>query len=109
MSKKALDLLARYTWPGNVRELKNLVERLSIMVDENHIDISHLPHPYHLPGMTDSGSDPGELFAIDSLEQARTAFEKKYLRHKVAQAEGDISEAARAIGTSTRYIKKKLN
>ncbi|MFO7988850.1 MAG: sigma-54 dependent transcriptional regulator [Desulfotignum sp.] len=109
MSKEALELLTRYTWPGNVRELKNLMERLCIMVDENHIDISHLPHPYHLQNMTDPGSDPGELFAIDSLEQARTAFEKKYLRHKLAQAEGDVNEAARAIGTSTRYIKKKLN
>jgi two-component system nitrogen regulation response regulator NtrX len=109
MSKEALDLLARYAWPGNVRELKNLVERLSIMVKENHIDISHLPHPYHSQSTGDSAADPGELFATDNLEQARSAFEKEYVRRKVAEAEGDISLAAKTLGTSTRFIKKKLN
>jgi two-component system nitrogen regulation response regulator NtrX len=109
MSKGALDLLARYAWPGNVRELKNLMERLSIMVRENLIDIPHLPDPYHSPSPADSTGDPGELFAIDNLEQARSAFEREYVRRKVAQAEGDITTAAKTLGTSTRYIKKKLN
>jgi len=109
MSREALDLLARYAWPGNVRELKNLMERLSIMVNENLIDVSHLPHPYHSPSPADSLPDPGELFAIDNLEQARSAFEREYVRRKVAQAEGDISLAAKTLGTSTRYIKKKLD
>jgi two-component system, NtrC family, nitrogen regulation response regulator NtrX len=51
---------------------------------------------------------PGQLFAIDNLEQARTAFEKEYVRCKVAQAMGDIAAAAKTLGTSTRYIKKQL-
>jgi two-component system nitrogen regulation response regulator NtrX len=109
MSKAALDLLAGYAWPGNVRELKNLVERLSIMVQDNHIDIFHLPHPYHSQDRTGSSAIPGELFDIDNLEQARSAFEKEYVRRKVAQAEGDITLAAKTLGTSTRYIKKKLD
>ncbi len=92
-----------------MRELKNLMERLSIMVDENHIDISHLPNPYHSPSTPDSNADSGELFAINNLEQARSAFEKEYVRHKVALAKGDITLAAKTLGTSTRYIKKKLN
>ncbi len=109
MSKPALDLLSRYAWPGNVRELKNLMERLSIMVHEDHIDVTHLPHPYHSNDMADAENGPGELFALDNLEQARTAFEKEYVRHKVAQVDGDITLAAKTLGTSTRYIKKKLS
>ncbi len=108
MSKPALDLLARYAWPGNVRELKNLMERLSIMVQEDLIDVTHLPHPYHSGDTIDAANSPGELFAPDNLEQARTAFEKEYVRHKVAQVDGDITLAAKTLGTSTRYIKKKL-
>jgi two-component system, NtrC family, nitrogen regulation response regulator NtrX len=108
MSKPALDLLVRYAWPGNVRELKNLMERLSIMVQEDLIDVTHLPHPYHSGDTIDAANSPGELFAPDNLEQARTAFEKEYVRHKVAQADGDIILAAKTLGTSTRYIKKKL-
>jgi two-component system nitrogen regulation response regulator NtrX len=108
MSKPALDLLVRYAWPGNVRELKNLMERLSIMVQEDLIDVTHLPHPYHSGDTIDAANSPGELFAPDNLEQARTAFEKEYVRHKVAQVDGDITLAAKTLGTSTRYIKKKL-
>ncbi len=108
MSKPALDLLSRYVWPGNVRELKNLMERLSIMVQEDLIEVTHLPHPYHYKDPDDAENSPGELFALDNLEQARTAFEKEYVRHKVAQVDGDITLAAKTLGTSTRYIKKKL-
>ena len=108
MSKPALDLLTLYAWPGNVRELKNLMERLCIMVQEDLIDVTHLPHPYHSTDTVDAENGPGELFALDNLEQARTAFEKKYVRHKVSQADGDITQAAKILGTSTRYIKKKL-
>jgi two-component system, NtrC family, nitrogen regulation response regulator NtrX len=108
MSKPAMDMLTRYAWPGNVRELKNLVERLSIMVQGHLIDVAHLPHPYNFQVTTDPKAAPGQLFAIDNLEQARNAFEKEYVRRKVDQAEGDIAAAAKTLGTSTRYIKKQL-
>ncbi len=108
MSKPAMDMLTRYAWPGNVRELKNLVERLSIMVQGHLIDVAHLPHPYNFQVTADPKAAPGQLFAIDNLEQARNAFEKEYVRRKVDQAEGDIAAAAKTLGTSTRYIKKQL-
>lgn len=108
MSKPAMEMLTRYAWPGNVRELKNLVERLCIMVQGHLIDVAHLPHPYSSQRVADPKAAPGQLFAIDNLEQARTAFEKEYVRCKVAQAEGDIAAAAKTLGTSTRYIKKQL-
>ncbi len=47
MSDAALQLLTDYDWPGNVRELKNLVERLSIMVEQDLIDIADMPQPYN--------------------------------------------------------------
>ena len=40
---QALDSLMRYSWPGNVREMENLVERLSIMVEGEQIDVSDIP------------------------------------------------------------------
>jgi two-component system nitrogen regulation response regulator NtrX len=47
ISDDALKLLADYDWPGNVRELKNLMERLTIMVEQDIIDIADLPQPYN--------------------------------------------------------------
>ena len=47
ISDDALQLIADYDWPGNVRELKNLMERLTIMVEQDIIDVVDLPQPYN--------------------------------------------------------------
>ncbi len=47
ISDDALQLIADYDWPGNVRELKNLMERLTIMVEQDIIDVEDLPQPYN--------------------------------------------------------------
>jgi transcriptional regulator with GAF, ATPase, and Fis domain len=42
-SKRAMETLINYNWPGNIRELENLIERLSILVDDNTIRYQDLP------------------------------------------------------------------
>ncbi len=44
--KMPLKILKQWHWKGNVRELKNLMERLSIMVDGDVIGKKDLPAPY---------------------------------------------------------------
>lgn len=46
ISDRVIDAFINYDWPGNVRELKNLIERLSIMVQNELIDTKDLPKPY---------------------------------------------------------------
>ncbi|MBC2703372.1 sigma-54 dependent transcriptional regulator, partial [Desulfobacula sp.] len=48
ISENTLELLIAYEWQGNVRELKNLLERLSIMVESDHIGVADIPQPYNL-------------------------------------------------------------
>ena len=38
MDSKAIKLLATYSWKGNVRELRNVVERLTILSENNNIN-----------------------------------------------------------------------
>ena len=38
MDSKAIKLLSTYSWKGNVRELRNVVERLTILSDNNNIN-----------------------------------------------------------------------
>jgi len=42
-SKRAMETLINYNWPGNIRELENLIERLSILVDDDIIRYKDLP------------------------------------------------------------------
>jgi len=46
VTEQVIDAFINYDWPGNVRELKNLIERLSIMVQDDLVDLKDIPHPY---------------------------------------------------------------
>ncbi len=109
ISKDALDLLVGWEWQGNVRELKNLVERLSIMVESDCIDIRDIPHPYN-PALKTARSSSKDLFAHgDSLSKAKQKFEKEFIQQTLSKLEGDITAAAKKLGTSVAYIKKMMS
>ncbi len=109
ISEQAVQLLAAYDWPGNVRELKNLVERLYIMVEKNHIDIEDIPAPYN-PECRPADPCISEFSGYaDNLSLARKQFEKDFIRKAVDRENGDLSIAAKKLGTSIKYIKKILS
>ncbi|HEX8097368.1 MAG TPA: sigma-54 dependent transcriptional regulator, partial [Pyrinomonadaceae bacterium] len=43
MDAEAIHYLTDYNWKGNVRELENLIQRLTLMTDDETITASHLP------------------------------------------------------------------
>lgn len=59
----AKNILLKYSWPGNIRELKNLIEQLSVLSDDKHIDADTLlqiaPHlaKTNLPALTRGSAD----------------------------------------------------
>jgi two-component system, NtrC family, nitrogen regulation response regulator NtrX len=109
ISQPALELLSAYSWPGNVRELKNLIERLTIMVQKDTIEVEDLPVIYrpHNNKPTTSISET-ELFQIKDLKEAQIAFEKEFIRRKLKEYNNDIDQAARSIGSDIKYLKKRL-
>ncbi len=107
LSPEALSILQGYSWPGNVRELKNLMGRLSILVDSEIIQPSDLPAPYHGtdPGMTnDSG-----LFTAPDLDSARQRFERAFILRKLSENQEDLAETAQSLGLSLEQLKQKLS
>ena len=42
-SDQARQALEQYEWPGNIRELENMVERISVLVEEIDIQVQDLP------------------------------------------------------------------
>ena len=49
-SDDAMKILVNYSWPGNVRELKNLVERLVVLHEGEHILPEDLPEKVRVEG-----------------------------------------------------------
>jgi two-component system nitrogen regulation response regulator NtrX len=103
IAANALEILTKYNWPGNVRELKNLIERLAIMVQKDTITIKDLP-----ANLSDPKTAVSELFSIDGLEQARTAFETEYVRKKLAAHDNDVGKTAKALGVKPTYIESLM-
>ena len=109
ISENALKLLVDYDWQGNVRELKNLVERLSIMVGQDHIDVADIPQPYN-PECEPAERIEKDLFSCEEdLDQAKKRFEKEFIKQTLSAVGGDLTAAAKKLKTSVKYIKKTIS
>ena len=102
------DLLYSYNWPGNVRELRNLVERVSILSqNENKINIGRLLHEI-LSQNSSSNLEYSNVSMSYPLKQARENFEKNYLLNQLKKNKGNISKTAEFIGMERSALHRKL-
>lgn len=104
LAVQTLEWFEHYHWPGNVRELENLVYRGFLLCDAEAIDI---PSPCQLTGANTSALS--ELLCYrEAKAKAVAAFEMEYLDRAMRRASGNISAAARMIGTERRHLGRLL-
>ena len=102
------DLLYSYQWPGNVRELRNLVERVSILSqNENKSNINRLLNEILSKNSTENLTSPNISMSYP-LKQARENFEKNYLLTQLKKNKGNISKTAEFIGMERSALHRKL-
>ena len=99
-SDDASAALRSYRWPGNIRELRNVIERASIICQNEAVELAHL-------GL--NGSEPpssgqirvGAPMSLEELEKAHIA--------AVLTSSSTLDTAAKTLGidTSTLYRKRK--
>jgi two-component system nitrogen regulation response regulator NtrX len=110
LSQAALEVLKHRAWPGNVRELRNFLWRLAILTPGEVIEVRDLS--LALPQTGPSGEQPltgpASLFLENSFREARSRFEKEFLRRKLAEHEGSVSATAEAIGLERSHLYRKL-
>ncbi len=94
---RGLDALVKYDWPGNVREMENLVERLSIMVEDERIDIGDIP-PYFF-----TSGRPMPAVAQDGLASLKD-MEKREVMAALERHSWVQSRAARELGLTLRQM-----
>jgi two-component system response regulator HydG len=103
VTQQAVDCLVRYSWAGNVRELEHELERAVTLAGEaTLLGIEHFSDR-----VTASSALPGVRF-FGSLRQARGQFEKDYILNALRTHDGNVSQAARALGISRVMLQKKM-
>jgi two-component system, NtrC family, nitrogen regulation response regulator NtrX len=95
-------VLLNYSWPGNVRELKNLVERLVIVCPSESIDSHHLPPELF------RGASKGPQKPYESLQEARSAYERDFVLRKLEENRWNMTKAAQALGLERSHLYRKM-
>lgn len=103
LSPEALRCLQNYRFPGNIRELRNILERASLLADDEVILPAHLPEVCTRAEDAESGGLglDDEIVPLDELEQ-------RYLRRVLTRFRGERRELARRLGVSERTLYRKL-
>ncbi len=89
-----------YSWPGNVRELSNIVQRMILLRNDNHLRGEDLPQ------LAESDSD--FPFNLPEGQFDLIAFEKKLFRKVMEKTKGNQSAAARYLNIPRHVLIYRL-
>ncbi len=106
----ALRYMTKHNWPGNVRELRNFIERLLIMTPEQEITEA-LVKAHLVPGTQGVAQPKGDLLSqlsTLSFKEAKKAFEEEYLKTRLEENAGNISQTAEQVGIERSHLHKKM-
>ena len=94
IAPQAADAIAAHAWPGNVRELKSTLAVAQLHADGAAIELAHLPPEIAAP----PAAPRGELESV----------ERDTLRRVLAEANGNMSDAARRLGVARSTLYRML-
>ena len=106
MDPPFLSALRRHNWPGNVRELKNCIDFAVAMSEDGRLTEACLP-PFVLDTGPRAAEAAMEAFPTDYRE-AKSSFERVYLRQVLRRCEGRINRTAKESGLSKVTLIEKI-
>ena len=102
ISPGAWAILTRHDWPGNVRELENAIERAVVLSTGSSIE------PQDLPVASLESVERFDALVDGSYHQAVLQFKRELLQSALAQAHGNQTRAAEALGLQRTYLSRLL-
>jgi transcriptional regulator with GAF, ATPase, and Fis domain len=105
--QELVEACVRQAWPGNVRELRSGVERWVLLDEIGAAEAWRQGETVPPPAASDVEFDPSVPFRV-AKEQAMARWEKVYLEHLMAHAAGNLSQAARVVGTDRSHLRELL-
>jgi len=101
ISQDAIECLQQYPFPGNIRELSNIVQRATLMVDDDVIEVQHLPDE-----VKEVLNDDKNKTCFSELVTLK-ALEKRYIDWASTRV-ANKTELAKILGVSERTLYRKL-
>lgn len=112
MTTGAIKRLMDYHWPGNVRELQNIIERGVTLATGTTLDVADIYVDDSAARASASSNSTGALSGAPhvlppgmTLEQ----WEEETIREALRRANGNKSQAARALGLSRNTLRYRLS
>lgn len=104
LAPSSLKILSHYHFPGNVRELLNILERATLLADDELI------LPEHLPDEVRHSSIGYQQSRLPAAEETLTLdeVEQRYLSKVASSYSGDRDSLAEMLGISKRTLFRKL-
>jgi PAS domain S-box-containing protein len=111
LTPEAIAILQQYDWPGNVRELRNVVARalINLKKDETEVEVRHLMFSLGNSSAMMQDEHVGSCaYKGEALADLQARWEKSILLDALRAADGNKTEAAKALKVSIRNLYNKL-
>lgn len=130
LTPEAERLLQSYLWPGNVRELRNVMERVVVETDTEAISARAFaewirerrqfsvaatdvitPVPSSLPVALPYAGDQGDatIRSTRTMSPGKKELTEALIRRAYAEADGNLSQAARSLGVHRATLYRHLD
>jgi len=106
ISKRAVEKMSNYAWPGNVRELENMIEMLALTINDNIIDIEHLP-----PKVLNNFCSSEDNVLIKELKPLKEILQEAEIQaiKKALDETGSPKNAGEKLGIDRSTVTRKIN
>jgi transcriptional regulator with GAF, ATPase, and Fis domain len=112
VSVEAMAALRAHSWPGNIRQLENVLERMVLMSDGNHLGVEDLPDEVAAssgllaPTNADATVEPSRFKEI--VKRQTQALERDLIEKALEETHGNITRGAERLGLSRKGLQLKL-
>jgi two-component system, NtrC family, response regulator AtoC len=108
ISPEAIELLKSYNWKGNIRELRNVIERVTLLLEENEIRDYHLTQI--LGSKDEKSSSENEFLLKIPKEGVKADLVLKTLIQKTLRiTNGNQVHAAKILGLSRSKLRYRMD
>ena len=103
VDREAIEVLLRYPWPGNIRELEHVIERASILAQNNLLTVDDLPRT-----LVEHAQEAARNGLADFQPSTLEDMEREYILRILKHSQWKRSVAAEILGINRRTLYRKM-